>query len=280
MDRTLYLTESGGTEVARDGPSVWIRQEGKAGRRVPARLVGRVVVIGNVRLNAGAVTLFTENGIPVIFMNMRGEETAVTLPYNHQIVRHYEEQRVLLETEENTERFRTWLASRQREARLRAVSRLAPGLAPSLTAEGMREEDYRKFLSSSIKGAQEKWAVVKGVVGNLCRELIIADLLKADLDPHVGVVHRRHNFALALDLYEAMSPEADVQALQFLISARRNNGLMAREHRGWAVSSEGMKEIVHRFENRRKPLREKVGLLIDDVFELMRELRGAVKGQE
>lgn len=53
MDKTLYLTESGNDIcVRRDGPSVWITTRDKAGQRAPGRLLGRVIIMGNVRLDA------------------------------------------------------------------------------------------------------------------------------------------------------------------------------------------------------------------------------------
>ncbi len=64
MGRTLYLNENKGLTVLRDGPSVWIKEDGKAGRRIPARLVGRVVVIGNLRLEAGVDNPFYAERYP------------------------------------------------------------------------------------------------------------------------------------------------------------------------------------------------------------------------
>ena len=48
---------------------------------------------------------------------------------------------------------------------------------------------------------------------------------------------------------------------------------MIKAQAGWSVSAEGMKDVVHRFENRRDQIKAVVERLIDDIFELMRELR-------
>jgi CRISPR/Cas system-associated endonuclease Cas1 len=121
MGRTLYLNENKGLTVLRDGPSVWIKEDGKAGRRIPARLVGRVVVIGNLRLEAGVITLFTQNDIPVTFINRRGDELAVAMPYNHHLPRHYEEQKIFLDVDENIERFKGWLYARRKETQINVI---------------------------------------------------------------------------------------------------------------------------------------------------------------
>ncbi|MBE0426437.1 MAG: CRISPR-associated endonuclease Cas1 [Nitrospirae bacterium] len=275
MDRTLYLNENKGLTVFRDGPSIWIKEEGRAGRRIPARLIGRVVIIGNLRFEAGVITLFTDNDIPVTFINHRGDAAAVAMPYNHHLPRHYEEQKVFLETEENTDRFKRWVYAKRREAQIRVVNRLSKGVARSFAYKGFREKDYQKFIeefkpAGAVRG--EYWRVASGIASNLFREMTIACIVKADLDPHPGIIYRRHNFGFALDLCRALEAEIDLQCIQFLKNARGKDFLV-NSSAGWVISKEGMRDIIHRYENRRKQLHEMVERLIDDIFELMRELR-------
>lgn len=272
MDKTLYLNENEGLEVTRDGPSIWVREDGRSGRRVPVRLVGRVVIIGNLKIEASVITLFTENDIPVTFMNRKGRQVAVTIPYNHNLPRHYEEQRVLIGTEENENRVKTLIASRRREFHLRTVKRLSGIVAADFITNGFRESDYETFLDKYKPRSQEQWVIVCGLIGNLFKEIIISSLMKCDLDPHMGILHRRHNFGLALDICHIMSPEIDLHAVQFF-RCNRDNILMQKGNNGWLVSQQGMKDIIHRFENRRKSLHERIECIIDDIFQLMRELR-------
>ncbi len=272
MDRTLYLNENKGLEVTRDGPSVWIKEDGKAGRRIPVRLVGRVVVIGNLKIEAGVITLFTENDIPVTFMNRKGREVAVTIPYNHNLPRHYEEQRVLLDTEENENKVKTWISSKRRDFHLSTVKRLSPVVAADFMSKGFRESDYRDFIKKLRPRSEEQWIVICGLIGNLFKEIIIGSLMKCDLDPHMGILHRRHNFGLALDVCHIMGPEIDLHSIQFF-RRNRDNNLMQKGNNGWIISQEGMRDIIHRFENRRKALHEKIENMIDDIFRIMRELR-------
>jgi len=275
MDRTLYLNENKGLRVFRDGPSIWIKEEGKAGRRIPARLIGRVIIIGNLRFEAGVITLFTDNDIPVTFINHRGDAVAVAMPYNHHLPRHYEEQRVFLETEENTDRFKRWVYAKRRETQIRVVNLFSKGVARSFADKGFREKNYQKFIEEfKPTGAakDEYWRIASGTVSNLFREMLIGCIVKADLDHHLGVIYRRHNFGFALDLCRILEAEIDLQCIQFLKGAKEREFLV-KGSAGWAVSKEGMKDIIHRFENRRKQLQEIVERLIDDIFELMRELR-------
>ena len=272
MDRTLYLNENRGLMVFRDGPSIWIREEGKAGKRIPARLVGRVVIIGNPRLETGVITLFTDRDIPVTFINNRGDAVAVAVPYNHQLPRHYEEQKVFFETDENINRFKSWVHAKRKQIQISVMNRISKRIAGLFIAKGFREKDYREVIEEYQPFSDEQWKVVSALVGNLFREMTIGCTVKADLDPHLGVLHRRHNFGLALDICFVLEAEIDLQSIQFLKGAK-GKGYMVKEQMGWTVSKEGMKDIIHRFENRRKQLHETIEKLVDDVFELMRELR-------
>lgn len=272
MGRTLYLNESGNKlTVVRDGPSVWIKAEARAGQRIPVRFLGRVIVIGNVTLDAGAITLFTESDIPVVFMNPRAEEVAMAIPYNHKLATHYEEQKVFLASDENVERFEQWAGSRRAVGQMEALKRLCR-LSAGQIRYGIGEGNYQQILARLKPASGEKWMVATGVINNLFRGLITEHLLKADLDPHVGVIHRRHNFGLVLDICHIMGAEGDLQALQ-LLKGEKNGCILARSKGGWFITDEGMRNIVHRFENRRKALHVKVECIIDELFELMRELR-------
>lgn len=272
MGRTLYLNENKGLTVLRDGPSVWVKEEGRSGRRIPARLVGRVIIIGNLRLESGVITLFTDNDIPVTFMNHRGDVVAVAISYNHQVPRHYEEQKIILETEGNIERFKSWLYANRKELQINVVQRFSKRVAWLFMAKGFREKDYRRIVDLLKPSKDEYWKVAYEVVSNLFREMVIGCIVKADLDPHLGVLHRRHNFSLALDMCHILEPEIEMQCIQFLRTAREK-GHMVKEQIGWSISRDGIRDIIHRFENRRKQLYDTVEKLIDEIFELMRELR-------
>ena len=270
MDRTLYLSEKETLTVARDGPSIWISENGKAPRRIPARIIGRVVIVGNLRIEAGAITLFTENNIPVTFLDNRGKEIAVALGYNDGFSRYYEAQKLLISRTEHIERIKDWIKAKRRRLQLLVLKRLSKELSNKFINEGFREKDY--LLIFDRQRPRETWEIVLNVINGIFREMVISCLIRAGLDPHLGVLHRRHNFGLALDICYILEPEMHLQGIRFLRGAQRK-GYIERTSDGWMVSKEGMKDIALRFENRREMIVEFVESLIDDIFEMIRELR-------
>lgn len=271
MRRTLYLNENKGLRVLRDGPSLWIKWAGRSDQRIPLRLVSRVVIIGNVKIEAGAITLFTEHDIPVIFINHSGEESAVAIPYNHRLAKHYEEQKVFLETAENTERYIKWAEAKRMVIQVNVLKRIYKKIAYKIRF-GLGEGNYQAMLSKLKPSEKEKWTVVTNIVNNLFRGLITEHLLKADIDPHLGIIHRRHNFGLSLDFCYTIEAESDLQSLQFLRCAETGN-FVDKTGSTWRVTPDSVKNIIHRFENKKDYLSNMVEITIDEFFELMRELR-------
>ena len=272
MERTLYLNEKKGLEILRDGPSIWIREDGKSGRRIPARLIGRVIVIGNVKMDAGSITLFTDNNVPITFMNRRGEEVAVTLPYNHTLNSHYEEQKTLIETEENTDRFKRLLMAERRKLQLNVIKKLSRDNASNFAEKGFRERDYQEFIFRHLLVDSKKSQPVNEVIYNLYSEAVLRSIMKADLDPHIGVLHRRHNYALVFDICHAIEADIDLQVIHFF-KFNQKKGYLFYDVDNWSIAREGLRDIIHRFENRKKIIHEYIEKILDGLFELMRELR-------
>jgi CRISPR/Cas system-associated endonuclease Cas1 len=73
MEKTLYLSEKQTLRIRCDGPSLWVEQANCAGQRVPARLVRRAIVVGNVTLDSGTLTLLAQRGVPIALLDRRGE---------------------------------------------------------------------------------------------------------------------------------------------------------------------------------------------------------------
>lgn len=271
MGRTLYLNERPRLVVLRDGPSVLIRQPEQACQRIPARLVGRVVIIGNVRIDAAAITLFTEHGIPVVFMSRSGSEVAVAIPYNHRLARHYEEQRVFLENEGNIKRYLSWMMTRRMAVQTAVLKRLFKDKARAFRF-GVGDGNYQALISGIKPVDEARWSVAKGILNSLFRGLVIEHLSAAGLDPHTGVLHRRHNFGLALDICHVLEAESDLLCIQFF-RATENRSLLEMSGGGWAITDAGVRDIAHRFEDRRQILTGLIESVIDNLFDLMRELR-------
>lgn len=282
MDRTLYLTEKHGVEIRRDGPSVWIREKGKAGHRVPARLVDRVVVIGNIRMDAGLISLFTEENIPVTFFDRRGRELAVCIPYNHRLPRHHEEQKVLFRTEGHACLFKQWLLAARRSDQLETISRLAPDKAWLFSHMGFRERDYEAVIKANRTDNEDRWHAARTVVEGLMHEMLIRSLLRADLDPHLGITGKRHNFALVLDFTWALCGETDLQTLRLLKAALRRDSSDGSWFApgGAVITKDGIKAAIAGFENRKQALHNLIEAMIDDLFRLIREVGLGVYDQE
>lgn len=271
MGRTLYINQTNKPEILRDGPSVWIKEEGMAGRRIPARLVSRVIIIGNVTLDSGAITLFAENNTPITFMDNATDETAVVIPYNHRLPDHYKEQRIFLESHETIEHYEQWANSKRALLQMPLIRKYMPKLSGRLEKNGFGEGNYQEFLKGLRKVGERKWLVVNGIINNIFRNMIVEKLMKNGLDPHLGVIHRRHNFGLALDICYIMGGSSDMQTMQFFNACKERN-LIEKIKDHYLVTNEGMKDIVQRFENRRASLQDKTENIIDEIFALMREM--------
>ncbi len=272
MDRTLYLNETKGMEVLRDGPSIFIKQEGSSGRRVPARLIGRAVIIGNVRLDVGIIMMLTDNNVPVTFMNRKGEEFAVAIPFNHHLPKHYEEQTIFLDKDKNIDAYKRWLFSHRRKCQINTIKRISKSTAEKMMTEGFRNKDYKDFIVKIVAGKEGQFKIIFDIINNFIKTMIIESLIKADIDPHMGVLNRRHNFGLALDICYALEPEADLHCIQFLFAAT-DKDFMIKKGNNWTISDDGMRDLIHRFENKRMTLHETIESIIDGLFRLMRELR-------
>jgi|Deesub1362A_J573_1020465.scaffolds.fasta_scaffold08366_5 CRISPR/Cas system-associated endonuclease Cas1 len=275
MGRTLYITQTNKPVVIRDGPSLWIKEEGKAGRRIPARYIARAIVIGNVTLNADAIMLLAEHNSPVTFVNTYNHETAILLPYNHRLPVHYKEQQIFLHSVHNIRRYEGWANTKRMLIHMGLVRKFRPALARRLEKTGIGEGNYQEILKELMGVEESKWLVVNGLINELFRNTIVEKLIKAGLDPHTGIIHRRHNYGFALDICYIMGGESDIQTLQFFRSKGLDR-LIKCVNGQWNITNKGIRNIVHRFEGRRDIVEGWVEEIMDEIFNLMRELSNEV----
>lgn len=271
MDRTLYLNESREMTIVRDGPSLWIMMGNKAGRRVPARLVSRVIITGNVKLDTSVITLFTESGKPVLFLNRKGDILATAFGMINPNWRIKERQTLFFTNKIYRPRVMNWINARRRNNQLQLLKHLAYKDLKLLTSKGLRERDFKRIIASYLPEDGDIVCVIKGTVTGLLHELITDSLLASELDPHLGVLHRRYNLGLVRDLSYIIETEAIRQSIQFFRMKKWEFYLDSAEGE-WLLNAGGMKSIAMRFENQRKELEEMIDSLIDDIFQLMREL--------
>ena len=268
MGKTLYLKENRGIHVMQDGPSVCIKTDGRPNRRIPARLLEQVVIYGNVSVETSVFLMLAACNIPVTLLN-RGNETAVLMPYSSHTVEDHEEQRVLTQTDINVERVISWVRSKRRRVQMNVIKRLSSDAYLRFRLSGFRESDYDAFIRARVRVDRNRWTAVIDVIAGLFRELIIARLLKAGLDPHIGVLQRRENFGLALDICHVLFPEVEIQGLQFFSGKGWDKKIDGKTR----LNDRGIHDLAKRFENRRDAITGMTEKLIDDIFELMRELR-------
>lgn len=269
MERTLYLNENTTLNVIRDGTSLVVKEEGKSGRRVPARMVQRVIVAGNIKLETSLITLFTQNNVPVTFLDKKGCQIAVALPYKQYLPEHYKEQKIFFESDYTTQRFMTFLRAYRQRVQIDVLKRLLKKQMPDhFVTVGLKEAEYQQIIDNATSPYREMYQHIHNAASALFVETVISKLIASDLDPHLGVMHRRRDFGLAMDICHILGPEIDIQSIQFFYGEKGVDHRKSKE-----ISSEDIKAIAVRFENRRDVLVTMTEHIIDGMFELIRELR-------
>lgn len=255
----------------RDGPSLWIKEKDKAGTRVPARLVNMVFIVGNIKMDAGTLTLFAENNTPVTFMNKRGEAVGVVMPYNHASPDRHEDQRRFIKREENLEAFKRWVAFQRREAQIAVMKKIDWEKAQDFLTKGFREHDYGETINSHLRAKEGEWKSVYGIFNNLLMEMIIKEITASNLDPHTGIINKNCNFGFALDLSKILDPESDLMTIQFFTSCRWHDFVLNTEKK-CTLTRDGWRNVVHRFENRKQLIASRLDMVIRGYFDLLRQI--------
>lgn len=258
--------------VRRDGPSLWIREPGKAGRRVPARLVSRVVITGNIALEADAITLFAEQGIPVAFLRPTGDVRAVALAYDCKPGSIRERQRVLKEDDELRTRALRWFESRLRSFRLEVLRAVSPSLASDAECRGLQEREYFGVLRTLVPDMGGAVAAARAALRGFFNELIVEKTLRAGLDPHLGLVRTRENFGLCKDFAEILDPFCDMWTVRFM-DTRRSEDLVLFNGPTARLTPKGHRKAAGEFEGQREAAEAKIELVLDDYFEVLREIQ-------
>ncbi|HWP57515.1 MAG TPA: CRISPR-associated endonuclease Cas1 [Candidatus Acidoferrales bacterium] len=210
MEKTLYLAENQNLRVRSDGPSLWIEQERRAGRRVPARLVSRMIVVGNVALDTGALTLLARRGVPITLLDRKGEPVAIVLGTEDGAVQRRARQAALQEERESRRRIANWLDAWERGRQLRLLRQVDPSRSLLWRRTGFRRSDYEEWVlaASRARGQQlHARAFLRGAL----QELIAAEIIAAGWNPHAGA----RNGATPLGLVKefALALQADVDAI-------------------------------------------------------------------
>lgn len=208
MERTLYLSESRKLRVMRDGPSVLVEHRGRAPQRVPARLIRRVLVAGNVALDSGMLALFAERGVPVTLLDREGRAVAVVLGVEDGDRQRRARQASLAEDPRRRERVAAWLAAWERGRRLVLATWLDPAVTGVWRREGCRTRDYEAVVCAAarVRGAAP---ALRGFFRGAVLELVAAEVSAQGWDAHAGVRHRDQPLGFVKDCATVLHPDAD-----------------------------------------------------------------------
>ncbi|MEW6245675.1 MAG: CRISPR-associated endonuclease Cas1 [Nitrospirota bacterium] len=227
MERTLYLNESPGLRVRRDGPSLWIERRRTAGQRVPVRLIRRVLIAGNVALDTESLTAFAERGVPITLLNRAGEPVAVVLGCAAGLFARRGRQAAALEDPRQRDRLCAWLRAWERGRRLVLASRLDPVTAARWRREGMRPADYDTWIErqARLRGVSLRR---RGFFRAALQTLALEAILEAGWDPHLGWLHRAQPLGFVRDCVAALQADADLAWLDSGAAAGDGIGALPR----------------------------------------------------
>jgi CRISPR/Cas system-associated endonuclease Cas1 len=265
--RTLYLDAKKGLVLRLDGPSLWIEERGRAGRRVPARLIGQAVIRGSVRMDAGVITMLAAEGVPISFIGHDGTPAVVTLPAQMPPSVFHERVDRLRGSAGASAMVARLFSSTRKTLATRFIREFVPSMGRNVLARGLREGDYLRAQEKAMQypGAAEAAGVARPVVSALFHELTLRTVIDVGLDPHRGFLHGGRDFALVKDFLHAIEPESERHVLRFARS-RAITAFVA----GAALTRRGYANIVVRFENSKKRTTRLLDALLDGFFEIMR----------
>ncbi len=260
MERTLYLTEKKGLLVLRDGPSLWIKEHGKAGTRVPVRLVDMVFIVGNLKMDAGIVALFAEHRVPVTFMSVRGEALAVTIPCGADGETPQQWQQRVLSRPPDRRICESWVYSTRRQ------------VADTVRREMEGRRLPQGFLLDQRSRAPGKWRGVSAFLSGIVRQMATASLIGASLDPDVGILPPQRKLGFADDLCYILKPEIDLQAALF-VEKDRESDFLANTPNRCTLSKQGIRRLITLFEERKPVVRENLEAIVRSFINLFADLR-------
>jgi hypothetical protein len=259
MEKTLYLSESQTLRIRCDGPSLWVEQANRAGQRIPARLVRRAIVVGNVALDSASLTVLAQRGVPIALFNRRGQPLAMVIGLQDGEPQRRARQAALSEDREKRERISAWLDAWERGRQLRVARRLDAEKSRQWRRSGFRQADYEELILADARARGRRLSERAFLRGALL-ELVAAEMAIEGWDVHTGVRHPGETCGFAKDCASALSPEAD----QLWISLPRQK---PEDKRPYATRS-----LAERFEARRKALEALVRLMLEQYARLLWEI--------
>lgn len=262
--RTLYLIERGnGTTVRRDGPSVLIDRKFKSPVRIPADYIDKVVIYGNVEIDAFSITLFTSKLVPILIIGRR-DESSIILPDTKEIKTYQKYQNMMLESKRLVETFKNWVYEEKTKKQQRTLNSLFKNISIRNEPGG---NTYQELICK-IMPSDFLWSMIKGIMRNLLTITIISRLIKFKLDPHVGVINQGCNYGLVYDIYSIHEPTADYLTFQFFYADGVNTDFIKEPD----LDYNELRFLVDKFEDNRLEIEHELNASISYYFSLIRSV--------
>lgn len=261
MKRTLYLTDRKRINIRLDGPSLLITSPETAERRIPLKILGRVVVFGSIMLDSEILTSLSSNNIPMLFISKKEKIFTISMNAYHAMTRGPVNLNKISKDKRKVIEFFEWLKSKKTFLEFQVLK----GLCRShITANA----NYKEIISFFMPDDRESWDTVKGIVRILSWSLIIEELLGKGLNPHHGIIHNRGAFGLVRDYAYIIRPEIDLQCLKFFRSDTLES-LIESSRRYPHLEARCIGNIINRFENRQYIIKRLIHDINDKLFELL-----------
>jgi hypothetical protein len=209
---TLYLAGRDGVAVRREGVALAVTVPGKACQRVPARRVGRVVILGEVTLPVSALTLFSERGVPVTFLDGQGRTRGILLhPHPPTDPRGQGWFRSLRADSVSRRQVGRLYAAHRRRHQLGALAAIHSPMREHADRRGLRESDYQWWLTAAVweETPRAAIAVVRRTLHNLLLNWCARALAAARIDQRIGLVDPYRPLGLADEVAIALYPILD-----------------------------------------------------------------------
>ena len=258
MEKTLYLSENEKLRIKCDGASLWIQQPDRAAQRVPARLVCRAIVIGNVTLDTASLTLLAQRGVPITLSDRHGEPVAMLLGVDDGTRPRRARQAALSENPDKRERIIAWLDAWQRGRQLRLAKDIAPIQAQRWRRTGFRRTDYEEWILAQGR-ARECHLRERAFLNGALLELIAAEVTAQGWDPHTGVRDRGTTLGFVKDCFSALHADGDRIWIMLPNAAARARPLAARV-------------LAERFESARTRLEARLCVMLEQYARILWEI--------
>jgi len=132
----------------------------------------------------------------------------------------------------------------------------------------MSRKSYKEVINYLKPADQRRWIVIHRFVKHINMVLILECLINRGFDPHVGIIHAMWDYGLAHDVCWILEPEIDLQTVQYFRSNIYTGGPGTFYLRP-LLSGNDIRNIVHRFENKKEDLEKRIKSIIDHICYLM-----------